>query len=285
MTALERRQPEADVALGLPIRTLEQAITLAKNLALANLMPKSLQGKAPDVLAILLYGQDLGLSPMQAVQGIYVVNGRPSLASQTWLALARKQGHRVEVKEHTAERCTVIVERGDTGERHTSTFEIGDAQKAGLLGKDVWKQYPRNMLLARAVSNAMRFIAPEIALGFYTPDEVEEIAEREAVEAQRVDVQAPSEKDGVRRPEDVAAEVEALEGEFVDEPSRRDARRAISAGHEIDMIPSTSLTTDDAWRWLCDTCRPGEDDASVPMSYEDALADHAHFAATVGGGA
>lgn len=240
MTEIARRQPEADVALGLPIRSLDQAITLAKNLALANLMPKDLKGKAPDVLAILLYGQDLGLSPMQAVQGIYVVNGRPSLASQTWLALARKQGHRVEVKEHTAERCTVTVERGDTGERHTSTFELDDARKAGLLGKDVWKQYPRNMLLARAVSNAMRFIAPEIALGFYTPDEVEEIAEREQVDASRVDSQPTAEEPA--QPPDMAAAVEAIEAEFVEEPPSADVpdyacNRCGVVGHYEDDCP------------------------------------------------
>jgi hypothetical protein len=215
MTAIERRDA-AEVELGVPIRSLDQAMTLSKTLALAGLMPASLRGKAPDVLAILLYGQDLGLSPMQAVQGIYVVNGRPSLSAQTWLALARKQGHRISVTEHTGQTCTVEITRGDTGEKHVSTFTLDDAQKAGLASKDVWKQYPRNMLLARAVSNAMRFAAPEIALGFMTPDEVEEIAEREAVPAERLDVQPATEADGARKPEDVAAAVEEIEAEFVD---------------------------------------------------------------------
>jgi hypothetical protein len=116
---------------------------------------------------MVLYGQDLGLSPMQSVQGIYVVKGKPQMAAQTWLALARRAGHRVTVLEHTNETCTVEVIRGDTGEKHAETFTIEDAKRAKLAGKDVWQSYPRRMLLARAVSDCCRFICPEIALGFY----------------------------------------------------------------------------------------------------------------------
>lgn len=296
MTAVERREDRLPVNVGGRIESFDEVYRLAQNLATAGLMPRDLRGKPADVTAIILFGQDLGLSPMQAIQGIYVVEGRPSLSAQLWLALVRRAGHRVSVIEHTAETCTVRVVRGDTGEEHVTTWTFEQAVRAGLVawkdgkpyarssqGKPLpWELHTKAMLLARAVSECCRFIAPEIALGFYSPDEVEEIADRECVEAERIDVQAPSAADGVRRPEQVAADVEALEAEFVEEPPtpRPDGRTAISAGHQIDLIPSTSLDTDDAWRWLCDTCLPGQDDASVAMPYEDALADHAHFAAT-----
>jgi hypothetical protein len=223
MSEIARREDKVAVAVGGPIASLDEAYRLSQALATANLMPNTLRGKPADVLAILLYGQDLGLSPMQAVQGIYVVNGRPSLSAQTWLALARQRGHRVTVREHTDDRCTVHFRRGDSGEEHTSTFTYEEAQRANLASKDVWKQYRRNMLLARAVANGMRFIAPEVALGFNTPDEAEEISERETVEATRVDVKQPTAEDGARSPEEDAAEVAAIEAEFVDEPPAPEA--------------------------------------------------------------
>jgi hypothetical protein len=49
-----------------------------------------------------------------------------------------------------------------------------DAQAAGLTGKDNWRKFPRNMLFARALSNGVRWYAPDIFNGatVYTPDEL-----------------------------------------------------------------------------------------------------------------
>lgn len=178
------RQP---VSLGAPMTDLDTAYRLSKALAMAAIMPDTLRGKPNDVLAVMLYGQDLGLSPMQAVQGIYVVKGKPQISGQLWIALAKQRGHRVfvpcrqcgeapekhpaaghpYVADHDTTRCTVRVVRGDTGETHAETFTIEDARTAKLLTNDNWSKYPKRMLLWRAATDCLRFIAPEIALGFY----------------------------------------------------------------------------------------------------------------------
>jgi hypothetical protein len=212
VTGADVEQRRIPVALDRSL-PLDEAYRLSQNLALANSLPKSLQGKAPDVLAIILYGQEIGLRPMQAIQGIYVVNGRPTLAAQTWLALLRRAGHTARVLEHTDQFCTVHLARGDTSEEHEETFTIGEAQKAGLAAKEVWKQHPKRMLLARAVSNAARFLCPEVALGFYAegddfadaPD-VEAIVERIHPLADAVDLTVD--------PEIVDAELTEIEGQL-----------------------------------------------------------------------
>lgn len=155
----------------LAIREMKE---LAQTLGVSALLPANLRGKPADVLVTVMYGNELGLSPMAAIQGIYVVNGRPTLAAQTWLALTRRNGHRVEVIEHTTELCTVKIVRGDTGEEHTSTYTFAEAQTAKLTTKDVWTQHRKAMLLARAVSQGCRFICPEIALGFYAEGELDD---------------------------------------------------------------------------------------------------------------
>jgi hypothetical protein len=229
VTEVQVRADRVPVNVSRPIQSLDEAYRLASNLAQAGLMPRDLRGKPPDVLAILLYGQDLGLSPMQSVQGIYVVEGRPSLSAQLWLALVRRAGHRVSVLAHTGEKCTVHIVRGDTGEEHTTTFTLAeavDAQRVQIRdgkpyarsaqGKPLpWELYTKAMLLARAVSACCRFIAPEIALGFYSPDEVEEIAEREQVAAVRVDQPQPQ---ASPNPEQAAAAVADIEAEFAGDP-------------------------------------------------------------------
>lgn len=220
-TELERRP----VNLGAPILDMDEAYRLAKNLAIASLMPDALRGKASDVFALLLYGQDLGLSPMQAIQGIYVVKGKPQLSGTTWIALARKAGHRVRIIESTDKQCTVeIVRVDDPGSPHRETFTLQDAVRAGLChikeGKAFarsskgeplpWESYTRTMLRNRAISNCAKFACPEVALGFgvegdydYISDAAAEVTKPEVVEAETV-----------VDPEKVAEEIGNLAAEF-----------------------------------------------------------------------
>lgn len=158
----------------LAIRNVDDLMSLARVTAVSALLPVALRGKPADVAIILMYGAELGLGPGQALQGIYVVNGRPSLAAQTWLALARRAGHRIAVTEHTDDVCTVEITRGDTAEKHISSYTYAEAEQAKLTSKDVWKQHRKAMLLARAVSQGCRFACPEIALGFYAEGELSE---------------------------------------------------------------------------------------------------------------
>lgn len=145
----------------------DAAYRLAKNLAMSNLIPQTVRGKPADVLVTILYGQELGIAPMQALQAIYVVNGRPTISAQLWVALTRKAGHKVRVIEEAPESCTVEVERADDpGHPTRVTYTLDQAKQAGLAGKDVWKGHRAAMLYARAVSTACRRACPEIALGF-----------------------------------------------------------------------------------------------------------------------
>lgn len=173
-----RRLP---VSVGIPLNGLDEAYRLAQALALASVLPNSLRGKPSDVLAILLYGQELGLAPMQSIQGIYVVKGKPQLSSQLWTAMARKAGHKVVWGDRSDKSATVTITRGDDPHPLTETFTIEDAAKAGLCSiqddgsvrarsqsgeKLPWETYTKTMLANRAISNAGKLQCPEVAQGF-----------------------------------------------------------------------------------------------------------------------
>lgn len=199
----------------LVIRNVDDLMRLTQLVAVSALLPDKLRGKPADVGVILMYGAELGMSPVQALQGIYVVDGRPSLAAQTWLALARRAGHSIRVIEHTTEVCTVHIVRGDGGDEHTSTYTLDEAKVAGLTGKKNWQQNPKAMLLARAVSAGCRFACPEIALGFYAEGEIDEEPETVSAVAERVGQDVAAEEPPAA-PEEVQAELADLVGEFVD---------------------------------------------------------------------
>jgi len=215
------------VAVGVPLEGLDEAFRLAKNLALASVLPDSLRGKPSDVLAIVLYGQELGLAPMQSIQGIYVVRGKPQLSSQTWTALARRAGHKVRWGRCDDKSATVTIVRSDDEDNpHTETFTIADAVKAGLCeikdGKVLarskdnkptpWETYTRTMLRNRAISNAGKLQCPEVAMGFAIEGDYDYIDDEVTVTRPELHGEPPDD------PEKVAAALDVIEAEFVDTP-------------------------------------------------------------------
>jgi hypothetical protein len=219
MTATDNGQattPGYDLAtVTLNPEDLRGQIELAKTLAPAALLPQALRGKPADVLVTVLYGRELGLSPMQAIQGIYVVNGRPSVAGRTLLAKVRQAGHRVEVSgDDKTGRCT-ITRHDDPEHPHTEEFTWADAERAKLTGKDTWKYYPKKMLRWRAISNCVDFVCPEVALGFEVAELVmeESAAERPTLAQVAAERQQPAEA--------TPAGTEPVDAELVDDDAVR----------------------------------------------------------------
>jgi hypothetical protein len=80
------------------------------------------------------------------------------------------------VKKLDDTECVVAIMKGEV-EVGQSSFTMKDAAKAGLVNKEVWKAYTKNMLFARAISNAARFYCPEAISGYYTTEELEDLGE------------------------------------------------------------------------------------------------------------
>lgn len=174
-------------------RSIEEASSLAAKAAASGMIPCR---RPEEALIILLTGLELGLRPMQAFRGIYVVNGRPVLSADLLVACVRASGlcKTWRVLESTAERCTIeTVREGDPTPR-TLTWTKADAERAGLTAKGgTWKQYPAQMLKHRVAADLAREVYPDVVLGLYTADELggeEREAPRAAVEVQSAPVRA-----------------------------------------------------------------------------------------------
>jgi len=125
------------------------------------------------VLTVLLCGRELGVPPMQAIRGIHVVNGRPSLSAELMLALAYQNigGFKFKVEASNEQVCRITASRPG-GDPVTLGFTITDAQRAGLTKGDNWQKYPAAMLRARCTSAVLRVVAPDAIRGIYTPEEI-----------------------------------------------------------------------------------------------------------------
>lgn len=154
--------------------TLSDRIAYSKALAPSDLLPKQFRDKPQNVLVAVEYGAALGLSPMAAIQGIYIVEGKPTASAQLIGALVRNAGHTLRVTGTDTQAVAQIIRRDDPEFTFEAVWTIERAKQAGLAGKQVWKSYPAAMLKARAITEVARDACPEVLAGVaYTAEELE----------------------------------------------------------------------------------------------------------------
>lgn len=124
-------------------------------------------------------GKSLGLSEFQSLTGIYITpKGQIGLAAITMGSMVKSSGkYDYAVTKLDDTGCTIDFYRvvGDKKELiGSSTFTDKDAIKCGLVNKDTYKSFPRNMLLCRALANGCRWYAPETICGCYAVEELDE---------------------------------------------------------------------------------------------------------------
>lgn len=147
---------------------------LASRIALTD-FAGSMKGKPESVFAAMMKGHEVGLQPMQALDSIDVIQGKPTLKPEVMRALIRQHGHDFHIEEMASDRCVIKAHRREWAPDKWTTFEftIQDAKDMQLTGKDNWKKQPKVMLLARCTSMMGRAEFADVLKGLsYTPDEI-----------------------------------------------------------------------------------------------------------------
>ncbi len=170
--ALASAKPDATRAF--EPRDIGEGYDLAKLLVASGLMPRGVS-RPEAAFAIIAAGRELGLTAMQSLRSIHIIEGKPTLSADLVAALCKsrpdvcKYFRLVESTDKVARYETLR-----TGEPAPTTmsFSIEDAQRAGVTGKDNWKKYPAAMLRARCITALARAVYPDLAMGVYDPDEV-----------------------------------------------------------------------------------------------------------------
>ena len=154
-------------------QTFDQALTFSQYLADSDMVPKDFKGKPGNCLIAMQWGAELGLKPLQALQNLAVINGRPALWGDAVIALVRSSPlceFVIETDDGSTATCRVK-RRGEPEQQRT--FSMDDARAAGLLGKSgPWTQYPRRMRQMRARAFALRDVFPDVLRGMAVAEEV-----------------------------------------------------------------------------------------------------------------
>lgn len=175
---LHRPQPAAIAhapasdRLALQPQNFGELLRFAETVAGTPFAPKH---DARAVFAMVARGREIGLSAMQSLAAFHMIQGTPSLSADAMVAVILSSGlcETWRVVESTATRATITTRR--RGEDDASvTWTIDDARTAGLLSNAMWTKYPRQMLRKRCQSDLARQVFPDVLMGLYTPDELDD---------------------------------------------------------------------------------------------------------------
>jgi hypothetical protein len=161
------------------IRTMDDVERAARAMVASGFFADSKQ-MAQAVVKILA-GQELGFGPFASMTGVNIIQNKPVLAANLMANAVKRQGkynYRVTRLDDTGCELAFLENGQEVGK---SKFDEDDAKKAGLLQKDNWKKYPRNMYFARSLSNGQKWYAPDVFNGatVYTPDELGAVVDAE----------------------------------------------------------------------------------------------------------
>jgi len=169
--------------------TFDLIMRQSEVLAQSTIIPSAYRRKGADIVAAGLAGRAYGWDVMTSMRQFHVIEGTASLRPESMLGLVRQAGHSVTVEVHP-EGVVAHGTRADTGDEHSASFTMADAEAAGLAGKKNWKQYQDAMLTWRAVAKLCRVLFPDVVLGAgYVPEELgaEVTATGEVIEIEPVD--------------------------------------------------------------------------------------------------
>jgi hypothetical protein len=162
--------------------SVSEAMQLSDMLARSAMVPTPYRGKPQDVFVAVMWGAEVGLGPLQALNGVSIINGKPALWGDAALALVR--GHPacggiregVEGEGDARFGFCEVTRKGQAPERRT--FSVADAKRAGLWGKQgPWASYPDRMLQMRARGFAIRDVFPDALRGVITAEEAQDYPE------------------------------------------------------------------------------------------------------------
>jgi hypothetical protein len=178
MSALEKVQ---DTTAIVP-RMSDLSPEYAEIMVLGNVLQKS--GYFKDVrdqaqaVTKILFGRELGFSPIVSMGGIHIIEGKPALSSNLMATLVKRSGkYDYRVKTWTHDACVLTFREKvggaweDVGE---SSFTMKDAQAAKVVrAGGSWDKFPKAMLFARALSQGLRTYCPDVsAAPIYNPEEM-----------------------------------------------------------------------------------------------------------------
>ena len=207
----EKQKPAADTQLVVKKQLSYAEIEQVGKAFVASGMFGGDMDRTSKAITKIMAGQELGLAPFASMRAVHVIEGNATLSANTMAGMVKSSGrYDYDIKKKELDGCVIDFFETRAGKRTkigTESFDIDEARMAGMFDpeceeaplkhklrdiqkkgrggstytkyntcncKDNWRNYPKAMMFARAISNGVRTYCPDVFSGMlvYTPDEL-----------------------------------------------------------------------------------------------------------------
>jgi hypothetical protein len=237
---------------GFAPQSITEAIQFSEMLAKSAMVPRQYQGKPEDVMVAVQWGYEIGLAPLQALQNISVINGKPSVYGDAAMALVQASPVCEGIEEFfegegTPNPVAVCVARRKGRNPVTAKFSVEDAKRAGLWNKQgPWQAYPKRMLAMRARGFAIRDAFADVLKGLITAEEAQDYPQEnvgapqiqapKSVQKNPLDAIAPPALPAEPEPVEADPQQEYVEVEEVNQQLQEAAAEQVGEGLDPEQI-------------------------------------------------
>lgn len=174
--------PNIDVDLYLSQERNEQMLLMANRFYKADCFTSDIRNPFQAYVKIQA-GIEMGLAPMEAMQSLYIVNGKVTLWGSALSKRLRENGWKIIYKDEADKngnpiKCTVTIKKDDE-----EYEEVADINEKVLQNSKAMKFAPKDKLRWHALGRLVRFQVPEILGGKvqYLKEEAEDFKEEPIV--------------------------------------------------------------------------------------------------------
>jgi len=145
--------------------SLEELTQRADAIVKAGLAPNKMT--AAELVVTMLRGQELGVQPLEAVDSIYVVNGKAAQMTHLLVAQLKAAGHGYKIMERTDTTCTIQFYNANGEDPLPHSLTRQECDEAGWTKdtngtKWTWAKMPKIMLQYRTLSTGIMANFPEV---------------------------------------------------------------------------------------------------------------------------
>jgi len=166
---------------GVELRDVDSMFRFARCYLQSGLAPTSYR-KEQQLVIVWAKAAELGLSPMQAIDGMTIINNRVGIMGDLALALVEASGNlQKKLVTYTGDgedlECTILLKRKGRAEQ-TYSFSVKEARAAGIYERSTtWKAYPKRMTYYRALGFGLRDEFSDVLKGLKTVEELSDYVE------------------------------------------------------------------------------------------------------------
>lgn len=185
---------------GLQLQTMNDLYRFCTAVVDSGMAPKDVRNPN-QALVKIQYGWEVGLSPMQSLHGIALINGKPSLYGDSLKAVVLASKVCVYVDEQIEGEGNDMVaictsKRQGSVPSYETRYSVADAQQAGLWGKPgPWTTNPKRMLQMRARGFNLRDNFADVLCGLISTEEAMDYPSTEPARIQEGDEVGASDLD------------------------------------------------------------------------------------------